>query len=110
MSRGSNRRLTVQLRGVPRLPDAERLIEEGYVTGASGRNWKSYGESVSSDELFRDADRHLLTDPQTSGGLLIACDPAKSSNLVKTLIDAGYHASAVIGSVEDGPPQVLVRS
>ena len=46
------------------------------VTGASGRNWASYGADVVLPEGFDAADRALLTDPQTSGGLLVACAPA----------------------------------
>ncbi len=45
------------------------------VTGASGRNWMAYGGEVDLPEGFADIDRDLLTDPQTSGGLLVSCSP-----------------------------------
>ena len=45
-------------------------------TGASARNWAGYGNRVVLDpKRFGDLERALLTDPQTSGGLLISCAP-----------------------------------
>ena len=52
------------------------LAAQGFVTGASGRNWAGYGSDVLLPDGFAAEDRALLTDPQTSGGLLVACDPA----------------------------------
>ena len=51
------------------------MAREGYFTGASGRNWEGYGAAVTLGATIGDAEHALLTDPQTSGGLLVACDP-----------------------------------
>jgi len=48
------------------------LAREGLVTGASVRDWASYGGDVDLAERIGDVERTILTDPQTSGGLLVA--------------------------------------
>jgi selenide,water dikinase len=68
MARGSGLALTIHTGALGFLTAAERLAQQGFVTGASGRNWASYGESVALPEGFPDWRRDLLTDPQTSGG------------------------------------------
>ena len=73
MARGSGLKLTVKADSIPLLPRAAELVREGFVTGASGRNWDSYGHDVMLPADYPLWQRHLLTDPQTSGGLLVAC-------------------------------------
>jgi selenide,water dikinase len=79
------------------------------VTGASGRNWEAYGADVSLPEGFAPADRALLTDPQTSGGLLVACDPAAVEKVLAVFAKEGFESAAVIGEVKAGPARVVVR-
>ena len=76
MARGAACRVAIDWPAVPLLPQARDLAARGFVTGASARNWSGYGARVSLPEGFADADRALLCDPQTSGGLLVACSPA----------------------------------
>src|SRR5579862_892265 len=81
MARGSGLRLVLRSEAVPLLPRAAELAQQGFVTGASGRNWESYGAAVAlpaASPLWR---RHILTDPQTSGGLLVACAPDRVDSL-----------------------------
>jgi hypothetical protein len=61
------------------------LAQQGCVTGASHRNWASYGESVVLPHDFSDWQRHLLTDPQTSGGLLVSCARECADELVRSI-------------------------
>jgi selenide, water dikinase len=72
------------------------------VTGASERNWASYGSEVSLPEGFADADRALLTDPQTSGGLLVSCAPDIAQQVLDIFEAGGFHSAAVIGSILTG--------
>jgi len=51
-----------------------------------------------------------LTDPQTSGGLLISCAPERAEAIVQTIIAAGYPATRVVGTAEAGPPKIRVTS
>ena len=80
VARGSNLALVVRFDDLPFLTEAERLVQQHFVTGASARNWASYAESVTLPSDFPEWRRQLLTDPQTSGGLLIACDPGRAAD------------------------------
>ena len=87
---------------------AEALVRQGFVTGASHRNWASYGADVDLAEETPDHWRHLLTDPQTSGGLLVSCAAEEADRLLGDVHAAGYVTACRIGQVEDGPARVAV--
>ncbi|MGE0849278.1 MAG: selenide, water dikinase SelD [Hyphomicrobiaceae bacterium] len=108
MARGSGLTITIGAGDVPLLTRAETLAQSGFVTGASHRNWASYGANVRLPTDMPDWKRHLLTDPQTSGGLLVACMPERADAVVGTIRDAGYPAARVIGHAEPGSPCVQV--
>jgi selenide,water dikinase len=84
------------------------LAEAGYVTGASGRNWASYGDEVVLPPGLADWRRALLTDPQTSGGLLVACAAKRAPSLRAEIEAAGYPRVGIIGSVASGDPAVRI--
>ena len=75
LARGAGLTARIDWPAVPLLPGVRELAARGIVTGASARNWAAYGDEVALPAGFTDADRALLTDPQTSGGLLAACAP-----------------------------------
>jgi selenide,water dikinase len=108
MARGAG--LTVELDvGAPAvLPGVEALAQAGVRTGASGRNWASYGTQVRGAEALPDWRRDLLCDPQTSGGLLIALDPVEVPAALDLLRARGFARSAVVGRLTAGPAQVTV--
>jgi selenide,water dikinase len=108
MARGAG--LTVRLRfdDAPALAQAETLARAGFITGASQRNWASYGESIVLPDGIEDWRRLLLTDPQTSGGLLVACD-ASAAPVILARIREGDPRAAIVGSVEVGEPIVAVE-
>lgn len=107
MARGSG--LTVELTDRPPLLDgAEALARGGVRTGASGRNWASYGDGVDLPADLPDWRRDLLTDPQTSGGLLISVAADQAEAVLDLARQDGFAAAAVVGSVADGPPRVRV--
>jgi len=108
LARGSNLRLRIDLSALPFLMQAERLAQEGFVTGASTRNWASYGGEVRLPEGLPLWRRHLLTDPQTSGGLLVACEPHAALRLRAQMLEAGYRDAAIVGALESGAPEVVV--
>jgi len=108
MARGSGLTLNIKASEVPLLADAEKLAQGGFVTGASHRNWASYGESVVLPAGIPDWRRHLLTDPQTSGGLLVACAPGRAADLVAKIKAAGYPMTRVVGTAEAGEARVRV--
>jgi selenide,water dikinase len=110
MARGSKLTLSISAGEVPLLSQAAPLAEQGYVTGASHRNWASYSADVDLAPDYPDWRRHLLTDPQTSGGLLIACTADRSSAILEQIRSAGYSAARIIGHVEDGPARVKITA
>jgi selenide, water dikinase len=108
VARGSGLALTISLGAVPLLSHAEKLSQQGNVTGASHRNWKSYGDGVVLLEGLPDWQRHLLTDPQTSGGLLVTCAPHRADDILRSIVARGYPFARVIGNAEAGPPGIRV--
>jgi len=90
------------------LPQAATLAQQGFVTGASRRNWASYGKDVNLPASMPEWQRHLLTDPQTSGGLLISCASERAEAIVRDIVAAGYADARVIGHAKSGPPRVTV--
>ncbi len=109
MARGSGAILDIDYERIPFLALAAVLAEAGFATGASGRNWASYGEEVVLPPELRPWECTLLTDPQTSGGLLVACAPGRAASILAAIKDAGYPRAAIIGSVAEGKPAVRVR-
>lgn len=91
----------------PALAGVHALLEAGVRTGASGRNWASYGEAVDLPEGLEPWRRDLLTDPQTSGGLLIAVSGAEARALQAFARTEGFDTH-VVGRVVEGPPRVRV--
>ena len=108
MARGSGLTLKIAREAVPLLHHAEALAQQGFITGASHRNWDSYGAGITLPAGCPDWQRHLLTDPQTSGGLLIACAPEAAEGLVARIRASGYPVARRIGSAEAGPPGLVV--
>ena len=85
-----------------------RWREQGFVTGASHRNWASYGDGVVLPADMPDWQRHLLTDPQTSGGLLVACAAERAASILQTIKAGGFPAARIIGKTEAGKPSIKV--
>jgi len=106
MARGSGLRFILRSETIPLLPRAIELAQQGFITGASGRNWESYGASVAlapDCPLWR---RQILTDPQTSGGLLVACAPDRVDGLLRTIRNTGYPSASIIGEMRAGAPGI----
>jgi selenide,water dikinase len=108
MARNSKVTLVIRAGDLPLLSQAATLAQQGCVTGASLRNWTSYGEDVKLPADMPDWQRHLLTDPQTSGGLLISCEPERADTVARNIVAAGYADARIIGRAESGPPVVTI--
>jgi len=108
MARGAKLTLSIEAATVPLLELSAALAKEGYVTGASQRNWASYGADVLLPPDCPEWQRHLLTDPQTSGGLLIACARQRAGAIVQSIQEAGYPGAGLIGAAEAGPSRVRI--
>jgi selenide,water dikinase len=99
IARGSGGRIRIDWSRVPILPGARELAAAGYVTGASGRNWAGYGDQVRLPRDFPEVERALLTDPQTSGGLLVTCEPRAVDTILAVFRRHGFDAAIDIGEV-----------
>ncbi|SNT23139.1 selenophosphate synthase [Noviherbaspirillum humi] len=108
LARGAKLQARIAMNQVPLLPDVQALAEQGYVTGASGRNWAGYGHEVRLDANIGDVQRSLLTDPQTSGGLLVSCAPQAVDEVLALFRREGFAHAAVIGEMTEGPAGVAV--
>jgi len=106
MARGAEATVQITAEAAPMLAGVETLLAQGVRTGASGRNWDSYGEAVEG--LEAGSVRDLLTDPQTSGGLLIACAAEAADALLALAHAEGFDRAAVVGRVVAGPARVRV--
>ena len=107
--RASGAGATIELSGVPLLPGVGELAGAGIVTGASARNWAGYGDAVTLAAGTPEVARALLTDPQTSGGLLVACAPDAVDAVLGVFRSEGFGRAAVIGEITPGAPRIVVR-
>jgi len=98
---GSGLAARLRVREIPLLPGAAELAARGFVTGASGRNWAGYGKHVTLHDID-DTTRALLTDPQTSGGLLVACAPDAVDAVLTVFREEGFGRAAVVGELAAG--------
>jgi selenide, water dikinase len=110
--RGSGLSARVRMSLVPLLDHVRGLAEAGCVTGASARNWTSYGAEVQLDAQLDSTARALLCDPQTSGGLLVACAEDAVTSAMDVFARHGFVQAARIGRVggpvSGGAPRVVV--
>jgi len=100
----SGRAAEIAWGAVPLLPGVRALVEAGHVPGGTQRNLDDLAASTRFDPSISGTDRLLLADAQTSGGLLLAVDPARAAALIAALRQRGTPAVATIGTVTDGPP------
>jgi selenide, water dikinase len=110
MARGAGKTQTIDVGALPWLSEAATLAQQGFITGASGRNWKSYGTDVVLSADTPEWQRQMYCDPQTSGGLLVACAPDRADALLETIVAAGYPAARIIGEAKDGAPRVVLEA
>ncbi len=110
LARGADCTLAIDWARVPLLDGVRGLAEAGYVTGASGRNFAAYGHDIALPAGFAAADQALLTDPQTSGGLLVSCAADSVDQVLAVFAKHGFAAAAEIGEVlPAGPARLHIR-
>ena len=102
LAHGANLKMRFQLDQIPLLPGVLELAGQGLVTGASERNWRSYGAEVVLPDGIDPARKALLSDPQTSGGLLVACAPDAAGAVLACFESQGFHGARQIGVMVEG--------
>ena len=110
LARAARATVAIDWARVPLLDGVRALADQGFITGASGRNWAGYGADVQLPEGFSATDRALLTDPQTSGGLLVSCDASAVDEVLAVFRRHGFEAAAEVGEViEAGVSGLVLR-
>ncbi len=107
--RGSKLSATISFDALPILSAALHLVKGGYVTGASDRNWESVRQHVTLPAGMSEWQKKLLCDPQTSGGLLVACDTESVPRVLEIFKQQGFKYACEIGSLAAGPAGILVN-
>ena len=110
VARGSGLMAKLEMAKIPLLKNVQQLAVDGYITGASERNWAGYGHDVVLDKDISAVQKALLTDPQTSGGLLVSCDPSSVAEVLALFAREGFADAAVIGEMAAGQARVEVSS
>jgi selenide,water dikinase len=108
LARGAGLTARIQWPRVPLLPHVRELAARGIATGASHRNWDSYGADVKLADAISAVDQAILTDPQTSGGLLVSCTPASAERVLGIFGKLGFNEARVIGDVVARQDHALV--
>lgn len=103
LARGAACTVEIDWPSVPLLSGVRELALQGMVTGASGRNWAAYGNDVELPADFARVDQDLLSDPQTSGGLLVSCAPGAVDAVLAVFRRHGFLAATEIGQIAAGP-------
>ncbi len=109
LARGAALQAQLNMGQIPLLRGVEQLAADGFITGASGRNWDAYSKDVTLAAAITPAQHALLTDPQTSGGLLVSCDVASVDAVLALFAAGGFAEAAVIGQMRAGPPTIDVQ-
>lgn len=108
MARASGAQLLLDPASVPLLPRAAEWAQAGRATGASARNWAACEDGVALPDGFPQWQRDLLTDPQTSGGLLAAVAPEAAEDILALAHREGFAGARVVGRVQQGPAGVVI--
>ena len=110
IARGAHLTAHIKWADVPVLPHVSALYKSGHVTGASGRNWDGYGQDISLAAGLPMECQALLSDPQTSGGLLVTCSPEAVGDVLAVFKRHGFQDAAVVGHIGEAQTARLVVS
>jgi selenide,water dikinase len=102
MARGAKLSAKVDWNSIPVIEEAVHLVKQDIFTGASTRNWLGYGHEMSLEAHMNEWQRNLLSDPQTSGGLLVSCSPESTGEVLEILRAGGFSQAKKIGEFVEG--------
>jgi selenide,water dikinase len=109
LARGAGLEAQLDMAAIPLLPNVAQLARDGFITGASGRNWDAYGKDVTLGASLAPHQQALLTDPQTSGGLLVSVDAGSVDAVLALFAEGGFGEAAVVGRMAVGAARVIVN-
>jgi selenide,water dikinase len=106
--RGSGVGASLRFADLPLIGEAVEFVQQGVATGASTRNWNGYGADVDLPAGAPEWQQKMLSDPQTSGGLLVACSPQAAEDVLAVFRAGGFERAALIGEFVSGPARLRV--
>ena len=104
--RGSKLSGEIRFEDLPLIAEAVSWAKQGVATGASDRNWQGYGHEVSLPSGAPEWQRKLVTDPQTSGGLLVACAPEAEKAVLAEFRKRGFAQACRVGKLSAGSARI----
>ena len=110
--RGSRLNAEIRFADLPLIAEAVTHVQAGVATGASGRNWKGYSHEIQPPESMPEWQQKMLTDPQTSGGLLVSCAPEQKDKVLAIFRESGFEEATVVGTLVPevaGTPRLKVK-
>ena len=110
MARGASVKIQINMQALPFLAQVETLAGQGFITGASARNWAGYQQDIILDSNISDVQKALLCDPQTSGGLLVACAADEVTAVMDCFHAHGFASATHIGEIHEGEARVHVKN
>ena len=97
MCKGSKLSSKISYNTVPLILNTEKYAKDGIIPGGTKNNFTFLEKEISFDHSIKSFQKMILSDAQTSGGLLISCNKSKSHNLLKKLNSILQYESAIIG-------------
>ena len=110
IARGAKLTAHIKWADVPLLPGVSELFKKGNVTGDSGRNWDGYGNEIGLANGLPAECQALLSDPQTSGGLLVTCSLETVNEVLEIFKRHGFNDAAVVGHIGEAENSRLMVS
>lgn len=102
LARGAKLSAQLEWNAIPVVEEALALVQKDIFTGASTRNWVGYGHEVNLASHLSLWQQNVLTDPQTSGGLLVSCAPESEAEVLTILQADGFNSAKKIGQFAPG--------
>ena len=107
--RGAGLAAQLDFAAIPVIAEALSHVQSGIATGASTRNWNGYGHEVQLPPQSPEWQAKLLSDPQTSGGLLVSCTAESAAKVLEIFRHEGFTDAAIIGHLHAGAPGIRVQ-
>ncbi len=110
VARASRLTAKLSMASVPLLNQTYNLAGQGCITGASARNWIAYGHEIQLLDGVTAIQQQLLTDPQTSGGLLVSVRPEQAQSVLELFRQSGFESASDIGELVEltGAAHIIV--
>ena len=99
----------VKMGDVPILPGVTALVAEGVFPGGTQRNLNFINPFVAWSPDLKYEDKIILSDAQTSGGLLMSVSPEKTQDLLNSLSSHGVKGAVIIGEIVKRHTEFMLR-